>query len=348
MNGTTERLGFSFRTSSSMNACFEAFDKDGDGFLNHEEFSCVCKALFRNDDGIVYSLNDDELKEIFDVFDLNQDGCIDINEFTFCWNKWIKVIVRPISAILIVDVQNDFISGSLNISKCAAQHNGIEVIEPINRLLDTVPFDAVFYSLDWHPADHVSFIDNLHMRPLHPESHISAENAQVYDTVVFEGPPAMAQRLWPRHCVQDTWGAELHKDLKIVENSTKIYKGSSPEVDSYSVFWDNMKLLETSLTSQLRDRNVTDIYVCGIAYDVCVGATVTDASNAGYRTILLDDCCRGVDNDDIEKTKANVVKNHGVVINSNQVKAMVEGKDRRPELGYKLAIELKKKLLNDK
>lgn len=103
-----------------------------------------------------------------------------------------------------------------------------------------------------------------------------------------------------------------------------------------------MKLLETSLTSQLRDKNVTDIYVCGIAYDVCVGelidayfleidvcvrnvifrdlgATVTDASNAGYRTILLDDCCRGVDNDDIEKTKASVVKNHGIVINSNQV-----------------------------
>ena len=49
------------------------------------------------------------------------------------------------------------------------------------------------------------------------------------------------------------------------------------------------------------------------------GATVIDSSNAGYRTILLDDCCRGVDNDDIEKTKTSVINNHGVVINSNQV-----------------------------
>lgn len=81
-----------------------------------------------------------------------------------CWNRWIKVCTRPRSAFLVVDVQNDFISGSLNIKQCAAQHDGSEVIEPINRLLDSVPFDAFFYSLDWHPVDHVSFIDNLHMR----------------------------------------------------------------------------------------------------------------------------------------------------------------------------------------
>lgn len=46
-------------------------------------------------------------------------------------------------------------------------------------------------------------------------TQVSAENAKVYDTVTFEGPPLMKQRLWPRHCVQDSWGAELHKDLKV-------------------------------------------------------------------------------------------------------------------------------------
>jgi hypothetical protein len=44
---------------------------------------------------------------------------------------------------------------------------------------------------------------------------VSADKAQAYDTVVFAGPPPMKQRLWPRHCVQDTWGAELHKELKV-------------------------------------------------------------------------------------------------------------------------------------
>lgn len=331
-----------------MDACFSAFDKDGDGFLNLGEFECICRALFRSDRGKIYGLEPEKLQEVFDIFDANKDGLIDREEFVFCWNHWIKTIVRPISVFLVVDVQNDFISGTLNISKCSAQQNGLEVIEPINKLLDTVNFDTVFYSLDWHPSDHVSFIDNLSQRKVHSSSAVSAEEAQLYDTVVFEGATLMKQRLWPRHCVQDSWGAELQKDLKIVENSVKIYKGTNPDVDSYSVFWDNKKLTQTTLVAQLEERGVTDIYVCGLAYDVCVGATAVDALSIGYRTILVDDCCRGVDLLDIEKTKNNVIDNHGVIVSSYQVKAMVEGRDRRPELGYKLALELKGKNTKEK
>ncbi|XP_017781663.1 PREDICTED: pyrazinamidase/nicotinamidase [Nicrophorus vespilloides] len=334
-----------FNFESSMDACFTAFDKNGDGKLDIDEFRLIARALFRNDKGKIYSLEEDKLNEVFKVFDQNQDGFIDKEEFLFCWNHWIKIIVRPISVFLIVDVQNDFISGTLNISNCSAQQNGLDVIEPINRLLENVDFDAVFYSLDWHPSDHVSFIDNIKQRPVHSTSPISAENAQTYDTVIFAGPPPMKQRLWPRHCVQDTWGSELHKELKMLDNSIKVYKGTNPEVDSYSVFWDNKKLTDTTLCAQLRIKNATDIYICGLAYDVCVGATAVDALAIGYRTILLDDCSRGVDLLDIEKTKNTVIKNDGVIVNSDQVKAMVEGRDRRPELGYKLAMELKANLM---
>lgn len=59
--------------------------------------------------------------------------------------------------------------------------------------------------------------------------------------------------------------------IQIVENAVKVYKGTNPEVDSYSVFWDNKKLTQTTLVSQLEQKNATDIYVCGLAYDVCVG-----------------------------------------------------------------------------
>lgn len=175
-------------------------------------------------------------------------------------------------------------------------------------------------------------------------SGIRKEEARVYDTVTFKGPLLLKQRLWPRHCVQDSWGAELHKDLKIVEKAIKIYKGTNPEVDSYSVFWDNKKLTETTLSSQLQEKGATDIYICGLAYDVCVGATAIDALTSGYRTILIDDCSRGVDLVDIEKTKSTVIASNGVIVNSSQVKAMVEGRDRRPELGYKLALEIKRSL----
>lgn len=63
----------------------------------------------------------------------------------------------------------------------------------------------------------------------------------------------------------------LHK--QVVDNAMKIYKGTISDVDSYSVFWDNKKLTQTTLGTQLSQLNATDIFVCGLAYDVCVGNT---------------------------------------------------------------------------
>lgn len=51
-----------------------------------------------------------------------------------------------------------------------------------------------------------------------------------------------------------------------------------------------------------------------------LGATATDSLSAGYRTILIDDCCRGVDLTDIESTKETVLGNHGVIVHSREVK----------------------------
>lgn len=74
-----------------------------------------------------------------------------------------------------------------------------------------------------------------------------------------------------------------------------------------------------------------------------LGATAADAIVSGFRTILLDDCCRGVDLLDIEKTKENITRNHGIIATSEDVPDLVKGNDRRPELGYKLALNLSKR-----
>ena len=50
-----------------------------------------------------------------------------------------------------------------------------------------------------------------------------------------------------------------------------IHKGTDPDIDSYSAFWDNGKLAQTSLAQDLHKRNVTRVFVCGLAYDICVG-----------------------------------------------------------------------------
>ena len=64
-----------------MDACFTAFDKDGDGFLSISEFELICRALFRNDRGKVYELEEQQLKDIFGVFDTKGDGLLDRKEF---------------------------------------------------------------------------------------------------------------------------------------------------------------------------------------------------------------------------------------------------------------------------
>ena len=76
--------------------------------------------------------------------------------------------MHPTNAFLIIDVQNDFISGSF--SSIEAVHNLEEVVEPINNILDTTKFDSVLYSLDWHPENHISFIENVKQRPMDPTS----------------------------------------------------------------------------------------------------------------------------------------------------------------------------------
>ena len=78
----------------------------------------------------------------------------------------------PHSALVIVDVQNDFIDGSLALKNCPAKQEGAEVVPVINNLINTVPFNTIAYTLDWHPPDHCSFHENVHLRPLHKYSPV--------------------------------------------------------------------------------------------------------------------------------------------------------------------------------
>lgn len=80
--------------------------------------------------------------------------------------------MTPRSAILVVDVQNDFIDGTLALKQCPAKQDGANVVPAINRLLDEVKFDAIAYTQDWHPSNHISFIENLAMRKISDRSRV--------------------------------------------------------------------------------------------------------------------------------------------------------------------------------
>ncbi|RWS20397.1 hypothetical protein B4U80_00769, partial [Leptotrombidium deliense] len=144
--------------------------------------------------------------------------------------------------------------------------------------------------------------------------------------------------LWPIHCVQNTEGAALHPDLIVAPNSLTIYKGTKENIDSYSAFFNNGNLSETALNSELKSRGITDVYVCGLAYDVCVQATAMHANELGYRTVVIDDASRGVDLNDIMKAKEALEATNCAIVQSNEVDAMVKAIDRRFVLGYFLAL----------
>lgn len=206
------------------------------------------------------------------------------------------------SALIIVDVQNDFISGSLSLSNCPAKQNGADVVPLINKVIENkeLAFKAVVYTLDWHPADHISFVDNKHLRKSHFNSKKNLEGAQVFDEVSFDvGGQERPQVLWPRHCQQNSDGADFHPDLILTSNRIVIKKGVDPNVDSYSGFWDNAKLSATGLEEQLKAASIDTVYICGIATDVCVKATVLDAIDLDFETYVVEDACRGVSDEGI-------------------------------------------------
>lgn len=237
---------------------------------------------------------------------------------------------RPVNALLIIDVQNDFISGSLALRNCPSQHNGEEVVPVINELLNTIDFDVVVYSFDWHPENHISFFDNLHLRSKYlTDDSIPESKLQMGSMATFEIPgyPRFQQTLWPRHCVQKSEGAKLHSDLKLLDESIDtnasiihIYKGSKPDVDSYSAFWDNAKLSETSLHEELKKKHVTQVFVTGLATDWCVYSTAVHALEHGYKTFIIEDACRGVDEKTIKERMANFVSMNGHLVQSSEVK----------------------------
>lgn len=182
--------------------------------------------------------------------------------------------MHPVRALIIVDLQNDFLpNGALAVVQ------GDQIIPIINALLNTQNlFDVIVASQDWHPKDHESFAAN----------HPGKKPGDVVDL------GALRQILWPVHCVQNSIGAELTTQLH-TQNIDKIFhKGIDKTIDSYSTFFDNGHKKSTGLENYLREHGVTEVYIAGLATDYCVKYSVLDAIKLGFKTYVIVDGCRGV------------------------------------------------------
>jgi len=168
----------------------------------------------------------------------------------------------PTVALIVVDVQNDFADpeGSLSV------RDGAGIVPFVNAQIAGARAAGalVAYTQDWHP-DHTP--------------HFAQDGG-----------------IWPVHCVQDTWGAELHPDLEVA--GPVIHKGSNGE-DGYSGFTMRDPLtgrtIPTDLERMLRDAGVERVAICGLATDYCVKGTVLDAVALGFDTTVLAEGIRAVD-----------------------------------------------------
>ena len=180
--------------------------------------------------------------------------------------------MTAMNTLILVDVQNDFLPGG-----ALPVPEGNRIIPILNRLKPR--FDHIVATQDWHPANHASFAAN----------HVGRG---VGESIELQGLP---QILWPVHCVQGTGGADFAPGLDRQRWARIFHKGTNPEIDSYSGFFDNGHRQATGLGDYLREQGATDLYIAGLATDYCVKFTVLDALQLGFRTHLIVDACRGVD-----------------------------------------------------
>ncbi len=174
--------------------------------------------------------------------------------------------------LIVVDVQNDFCPGG-----ALAVVEGDAVIPVIHRIAPL--FEHVILTQDWHSPKHQSFAS------AHAGKHPFEQTELSYG----------AQTLWPDHCVQGTPGAEFHPGLILPGAELILRKGFRPEIDSYSVFFENDKTTSTGLGGYLRERWFKRVFLAGLAYDYCVGYSALDARRLGFDVVIVRDACRAID-----------------------------------------------------
>jgi nicotinamidase/pyrazinamidase len=179
--------------------------------------------------------------------------------------------LQPSDTLLVIDVQNDFMPGGALPIK-----DGDSIVPLINALAKK--FDHVVLTQDWHPPEHISFATTHQKQP--------------YETIEAHYGP---QTLWPEHVLQHTEGAAFHSVLHIPHAELILRKGFRRHIDSYSAFLENDHTTPTGLAGYLRERSLSRLFLCGLAYDFCVRYSALDGKAHGFETIVIEDATRPVD-----------------------------------------------------
>lgn len=198
--------------------------------------------------------------------------------------------------LIILDVQNDFLpGGSLAVPRSDS------IIPVINQLMKH--FELVVATQDWHPANHKSFASNH-------------TGKKPFEKIMLQD---IEQTLWPDHCVQGSFGAEFHPQLETRPIEAIFRKGTRPEIDSYSGFYDNGHHKNTGLSGYLKVKGAHDLYFCGLCADICVYSSIKDALVEGFQCTLIEDATAPLDHAVFEKIREELINKGVSLIRSNQL-----------------------------
>ena len=187
-----------------------------------------------------------------------------------------EIISTEHTGVIVVDVQADFTelkSGALAVPGADADY--IDDVQKATQRLQNQGL-RIYFTLDWHPADHISFYTNNPGTELFQEVELEKGRTQV---------------MWPPHCVQDTPGAERLIDVD--GPAETVETGANPKFDSYSGFVDDGGT-PTGLDRLLKRDGSKKLIIYGLATDYCVKHTALDAAERGYQVELRVDLCRGI------------------------------------------------------
>lgn len=173
--------------------------------------------------------------------------------------------------LLLIDIQNDFLPGGQ-----LAVNDGEAIIPVVNSLQQK--FEYVIATQDWHPQDHKSFASQH-------------TGKKLFDQIQWQG---LRQTLWPDHCVQGTYGAAFSSALDQNKIRVIFRKGMDSNIDSYSGFYDNGKKQTTGLAGYLKELQVDEVYLCGLAGDFCVYYTALHSVSEGFQVFVIEDAIRSI------------------------------------------------------
>ncbi|KAL3422165.1 pyrazinamidase nicotinamidase [Phlyctema vagabunda] len=209
----------------------------------------------------------------------------------------------------------------LNLSPChgngaLAVPEGRAILPTLEHLLG-LPFILKIATQDWHPPGHISFASSHTSATATTLDGAHCEPAPYTTYTIITNPSNATEtyqtRLWPDHCIQETWGARLLPPLLAHHHHIDhvIQKGGLARVEMYSAFYAPLqqpRVGDSGLAALLRARAVSHVFVVGLAADYCVRATAEDAVHEGWtagRTLIVDEGTRAVDQDEWE-TKGRV------------------------------------------